>query len=859
MEQKNYYGVLDSAETQMEKEHRKLAREAAAEGFVLLKNGNGALPLQNREIALYGMGARKTVKGGLGSGSVEERYSVNIEEGLENAGFTVTTKRWLDDYDAEYERTYREYREMVEEKVAGMTDAWKIIPLAHSYVYRFPSGRLITEQDVQESRTDTAVYVLMRQAGEGNDRKLEEGDYYLTQTERENLRMVSQSYAHTILIVNVGGPMDLGILDELPGIDAVVLFAQGGMEGGNALADVLSGRVNFSGKLTDTLPLSYEDIPFGEEFSYLNGDLENENYKEGIYVGYRYYDSFDKKVRFPFGFGLSYTTFAMETERAVLEGTKVTVLVSVRNTGAQYAGREVVQCYVSAPNGRLEREYQSLAAFAKTGELAPGESQQIELSFDLRDLAGYEEADASWILEQGEYIVRIGDSSRSTKAAAVIELEETATVRRCRSCCAPQEPVEELRRRAVSEGKAWETERPDGREAACRAENGSDCETAEVAEAAETGWNSASDKKDKVVRLYLDPSAISAEIVSYELPEQEESEAEKALLDSLTENEMASLLRGGNIQAQGEGIHMVLGAAGSTAKNLTAKGIGNAVFSDGPAGLNVTNRVCRGEDGVEKAMEVPERYRWGVLAKMPVATEADGTVVYRYASAWPVELLLAQSWNTELLRRIGEATAQEMTLFGVTLWLAPGMNIHRNPLGGRTFEYYSEDPLLSGRMAAALTQGVQKTPGCGVTVKHFCCNNTEDNRDHISSNVSERALREIYLKGFEIAVRESQPRALMSSYNLLNHVYTANRGDLLNDILRCEWGYQGIVMTDWSSTGEGKADPAKCPGAGNDLVMPGTPYDTQRMEEALADGTLGMTEVRRCALRILRLLREAGV
>ena len=305
------YGALSSEPTGLELRNRALAREAAAEGFVLLKNQGGTLPLKNKKIALYGMGARRTVKGGLGSGSVEERHSVSIEEGLINGGFEITTRNWLDDYDREYRETYQVYRDMVEEKIKGLTNPVQIIPLAHSYVYRYPSGRLITENDITASETDTAVYVLTRQAGECNDRKLEPGDYYITDVERENLKILAEAYEKAILVINVGGLIDMAFLDEISGIDAVVLFVQGGEEGGNALADVLSGRKNFSGKLSDTIPLHFEDIPFGNEFSYLNGDLDNEYYKEDIYVGYRYFDSFDKPVRYPFGFGLSYTNFSL--------------------------------------------------------------------------------------------------------------------------------------------------------------------------------------------------------------------------------------------------------------------------------------------------------------------------------------------------------------------------------------------------------------------------------------------------------------------------------------------------------------------------------------------------------------------
>ena len=243
---------------------------------------------------------------------------------------------------------------------------------------------------------------------------------------------------------------------------------------------------------------------------------------------------------------------------------------------------------------------------------------------------------------------------------------------------------------------------------------------------------------------------------------------------------------------------------------------------------------------------------------LPISA-TQGTTVYRYATAWPVELLLAQTWNKDLLQDIGRAVGEEMVQFGITIWLAPGMNIHRNPLGGRTFEYYSEDPVLTGEMAAALTLGVQSHKGVGACIKHFCCNNTEDNRNGISSNVSERALREVYLKGFEIAVKKSRPKAVMSSYNQLNHIYTANRRDLLTDILRCEWGFEGFVMTDWSSTNEKAADPALCAPSGNDLVMPGSDFDRQGILVAMERGALDTETVRRCACRVLRIDRKSVV
>ena len=816
MKMADLYGTLSPEPTELELRNRALAREAAAEGFVLLKNERGALPLKDKKIALYGMGARMTVKGGLGSGSVEERFSVNIEDGLKNAGYEITTQDWLNDYDAEYASTYQAYHDMVEEKVKGLTNPMQIIPLAHSFVYRYPSGRPVTQADIEKSGTDTAIYVLMRQAGECNDRKLEKGDYYLTDIERENLKILAQAYAHTILVINVGGHIDMAFMDEIPGIDAAVLFVQGGEEGGNALADVLSGKRNFSGKLADTIPMRYEDIPFGEEFSYLNGDVRNEYYKEGIYVGYRYFDSFQKAVRYPFGFGLSYTDFTAETKSVTLNKTSVTARVEVRNIGC-FSGKEVVQLYVSAPGGK--KEYQRLVTFGKTGQLKPGVSEILELTFDLAECSSYCEAAAAWVLDAGKYVIRIGNSSRDTTVAAVIDLPRAVVTYQCRNCCA-----------AVDELPVFvpETDRVDLPECA--------------------------------LLLTADPADFVTEAAHYTEPDITETEQEQKILDSLTVEELSWFLQGGALRNPPKGAFEIHGAAGKTVTELLNKGIRNVIFSDGPAGLNIGNKVKALPMGGFAPAAVPERYSWGVMGTAMKAQleKIPGQIVYRYATAWPVEMLLAQTWNRELLRTIGDAVSEEMLNFGITIWLAPGMNIHRNPLGGRAFEYYSEDPVLTGEMAAALTRGVQSHQGLGVSVKHLCCNNSEDNRNGISANVSERALREVYLRGFEIAVKKSQPKTVMSSYNMLNHVYTANRHDLLTDILRCEWGFEGLVMTDWGSTNDHAGRPELAAPAGNDLIMPGADYDRERILKAIADGKLSPDTVRRSACRVLRMMLAAN-
>ncbi|MFV0363650.1 MAG: glycoside hydrolase family 3 protein [Suipraeoptans sp.] len=816
----NYYGTIGDEIPELEKANRRLSRRAAAESFVLLKNDH-ALPLKDKKIALYGIGARKTVKGGLGSGSVEERYSVTIEEGMVNAGYEITTGDWLDDYDHEYETTYSEWHAMVESKLVGLTNPMQIIPLAHSYVYRYPSGRLISAQDIEKSNTDTAIYVITRQAGECNDRRLEKGDYLITDEEHQNLKILASSYEHTILIINVGGMIDLSFLEEIEGIDAVVSFVQGGEEGGNALADVLSGRQNFSGKLTSTWQNCYEDVPGGENFSYLDGDLMQENYIEGIYVGYRYYDTFKKSVRYPFGFGLSYTQFEVQVKGVRTEKTNIISEIYVKNTGDTYSGKEVVQLYLSAPRNGLQKEYQSLATFFKTSELAPGADKVFTVEFDLTDMCSYDAENSRWVLDAGNYVLRVGNHSRNTQDAAVIQLKERVITKQCKTCCAPEQLLSEITVPVHQEEEALPTDLP----------------------ILQIGYQ-------EFQTIYVD----------YTEPEVDEREAEREILDALTIEEISEFLRGGALRNPPKGAFEILGAGGKTTTALLHKGIRNVIFSDGPAGVNITNRVCFCEDDSVKPVQIPERYNWGILAKTAAERliSIDGQIVNRYATAWPVEMLLAQSWNTELLTQIGTAVGEEMKLFGITLWLAPGMNIHRNPLCGRNFEYYSEDPLISGKMAAAITRGVQSQSAVGTTIKHFCCNNSEDNRCNSNSNINERALREIYLKGFEVVVKESQPLAVMSSYNMLNGTYTPNRHDLLTDILRCEWGFEGMVMTDWGSCDHDRGKLEQCAVAGNDLIMPGCDADREKIRAAMKAGELDDHTIRKSAVRVLRIMLQAN-
>ena len=768
----------DESYTPRELEHRKLAYEAACEGIVLLEN-DGTLPLQPGKIALYGSGAISTIKGGTGSGEVNERYSVNIYDGLVNAGFTVTSQSWLDEYVTELEQALDDYDQ---KRINAVKESKSLMMLMDvtNIPFAYPSGRMIEEEDVRESACSTAVYVIARQAGESGDKKLDNGDFNLFPEEIAHLRFLSENYEHTVLIINSGSSMDITPVADLH-LSAILFFCQQGEEGGNALGAILSGKVTPSGKLTDTWARSYADIPFGDQYSYLSGDTSREFYREGIYVGYRYFESFGIKPRYHFGHGLSYTDFDISADAVRAEGTRITFNITVRNTG-KYAGKEIVQAYLSCPSGRLERESRQLAAFAKTQTLAPDEEQTMPLSFDLADHAAYDTENAAWILERGSYILYIGSSSDKTDPAAEFFLEETVTLLQGKNCCVPKVPIDELHGSLQHSGPS--------------APN----------------------------RIRIDTSLLGTRQFRYPQPEPVRDEKVTETLKKLTRNDLIRLCVGAGVIGMFSGKKIVTpGTVGRTTDSLFKKGLINVNLSDGPAGIRILRRSCTKHGIIRMADYTMSfmKYLPNWIKRIVMADPEKDKLGYQFCTAFPVETSLAQTWNTELCERVGKAISVEMEAFNITYWLAPAMNIHRNPLCGRNFEYYSEDPLLTGKIAAALVRGVQSIPGNYAVIKHFACNNQEDNRNRSDSIVSERALREIYLKGFNICIRESDPKAVMSSYNLLNGVYTANSYDLLTDILRNEWGFSGIVMSDWHSTNKGLADNGGAIAAGNDLIMPG--------------------------------------
>lgn len=790
--------------TPLEQKNRALSYEAATEGIVLLSN-DGVLPLQPCPVALYGSGVQNTIKGGSGSGEVNVRHTVTVQEGLEKAGFETLTGDWLARYDRSWkagkEQFLRTYRRKM---LRPSTDLLNELMEAE---YRFPSGDVLRADELEACPTDTCIYVVSRQSGEGHDREDTAGSFRLDSTEEANIRLCAAHFAQFILIINAGAPIDLSPLDDIQGIRAVVYMGQLGMEGGHALAAMLTGQCTPSGKLAVSWPQRYSDVPWGEEFS---RNPEKAWYREGIYVGYRYYDSFDVAPRYPFGFGLSYTSFIITHERTILKKETVTCTVRVTNSGSRYAGKEIVQVYVRCPGS--DCEYQRLVAFGKTELLTPGCSQTLTLTFPVSALSHYDEAESVTYIASGRHLLQIGGSSRETEPVAVLDIPDRIVLSRHRPLCAADRPVSELRHSntfTVPEG---------------------------------------------LPVLSVSPDDFTPRTFDYNVPDSLLSSNAAEAMNRLSIADRLRFCAGTGFKGEPKGF-CTPGAVGHTTADYTALGIPNVELCDGPAGIRLERRAVQYPNGTIRALDVSisvyEFFPDWLLRLLVLGNPKKGQVLYQFVTGFPIEAVVAQTWNTSLAERIGRAVSEEMSEYGVTFWLSPALNIVRNPLCGRNFEYYSEDPFISGQMAAATTRGVQSVKGNYVTAKHFCANNQESYRHTVSSEVDERALREIYWKGFEMTVSESQPKAIMSAYNKLNGTYCSNHRELCTDLLRGEWAFDGIVMTDWYATGEDRADEVKALQAGVDLLMPGGKNVVKILAKAIAQGQLDEAAITRACRRVL--------
>ncbi|MBR0374383.1 MAG: glycoside hydrolase family 3 C-terminal domain-containing protein [Mogibacterium sp.] len=768
-------------------------RPYLADCAVLLKY-NGAFPLREPcRLEAVGAGVRYTVKGGTGSGEVNSRYFVNIEDGLESAGFHLVNKLWPEEY-AEVEAAAREqfYGDV---RRTARRNGLNIIQASMGAVMKQPDYRIPLD-----CGADAAIYVVSRISGEGNDRIPDKGDFRLTDSEVRDILALDAAYERFMLVINAGGPVDL---TPVLGVGNILVLSQLGVETGNALADILLGKRCPSGRLATTWS-RYEAYCRLGEF----GLIDDVKYREGIYVGYRWFDASGAAPLFPFGYGLGYTTFRMDTVSVAAEGSKIAVTVRVENTGG-YKGKEVAQVYLSCPAGRLDKEVKSLAGFAKTRELAPGESEDLTVRFDLCDFASYDAATPGYLLEAGQYIVLVGNNSRDVVPAGVFELAEDVVVRRTSNLF---------------------------------------------------GEIPFADYRNHRARAY-DLTGLPVQTLAFDMPAPVKRAGNPShnVLNTLSDKELALLNiggfdpRGGISSIIGDSAMSVAGAAGQSTYRLKDKGIRSIILADGPAGVRLSREYYEDKHGAhaigpvlpESMTEMLPKPVKKVLSRTP--RQRKGVIIKeQYTTAIPIATAIAQSFDLSFAELCGDIVGGEMQIFGVDLWLAPALNIHRNVLCGRNFEYYSEDPVVSGQVAAAISRGVQRHRGCGVTIKHYAANNQETNRYANNSLVSERALREIYLKGFGICVRDADPMAVMTSYNLQNGTHTSESA-ALTEILREEFGFDGLIMTDWVVGGNlllykdskyGVPNTARVAAAGCSLFMPGRKGDYQQLLEGLGDGTV---------------------
>ena len=770
------------------KEHIQLSKEAAEEGMVLLKNEGCALPLARGErIALFGKGSFDYVKGGGGSGDVTVSYVHNLYDGFVLLGKSEEVFQPL----AKFYRNYvkEQYKQGIQ---PGM--------LAEPEIPQ----ELVTEAG---AFADTAIVVISRFSGEGWDRPypgykeenctwdrvFPDGDFFLTAEEKTMIACAKQACKKVIAVLNVGGVIDTAWIRKDDGIHAALFGGQGGMEGGLAMAEVLCGLANPSGKLADTWAETLEDYPstanFHESTAYVD-------YTEDIYVGYRYFETVPgvaDRVGYPFGYGLSYTEFDVETEHVWEAEDQIFASVRVTNTG-RTAGKEVVQMYAGAPQGLLKKPAKTLISWEKTRLLQPGETQLLTLAASKKSMASYDDLGkvrkSAWVLEKGVYTFQIGTSVRDTAQADFAMIVEADTV--VEQLCEKLAPTS-LKKRMLSDGSYEElplTE-PNDPDACAFPKLKLDEEEVLVpgtraVKAMPVIWNPAYKKQEKKQLIQVAQGKLTLD----------------AFMAQLSDEDLISLLGG----QPNTGVANTYGWG-----NLPEYGVPNVMTADGPAGLRI-NPEC------------------GVCT-----------------TAWPCATMLAYSWNPELAEQVGCAAAEEVKENNIGVWLAPAVNIHRNPLCGRNFEYYSEDPLVAGKTGAAVVRGIQ-AQHIAATVKHFAANDKETNRNQSDSRVSERALREIYLKAFEIIVKEADPWAIMSSYNLINGHRASENRELLEDVLRSEWGFQGVVTTDWWTHGEHYKEI----NAGNDIKMAcGFP---ERVKKAMELGELDRAQLEHCARRVLELI-----
>lgn len=765
-------------------EYAKTARQMVAEGCVLIKNDDKALPLiKGERISIFGRIQSDYYKSGTGSGGmVNTPYVVSIPEGLKHSGTVTINEELVSIYD-EWKK-----QNPFDQGVGWAQEPWcqKEMPL--------------TDEVVMEAagKSDAALIIIGRTAGEDKDNSATQGSYLLTDEEEAMLSIVCQHFERTIVVLNVGNIIDMKWVDRFQP-KAVLYTWQGGSEGGNGIADVLTGKVSPCGKLSDTIAFDIEDYPSTKDF----GSEERNFYTEDIYVGYRYFETVAKeKVSYPFGFGLSYTEFEIQTYDFLHNDNQISFQLSVTNRG-KTAGKEVVQVYYCPPQGLLGKPFKNLIRFEKTKELQPGESQSFSIEIRPEEMASYDDSGMTghkscYVLESGEYQLYAGSSVRHTTIAGSIEIQELQIVQKCQAACVPVIPFQRLRPQVQTDGRVIRNTEEVPLRAYDMAER--------IRENLPITLEQTGDKGIRLIDV------------------KEGRASMKEFIAQLSNEDLIHLSRAEGM-CSAKATPGIAGAFGGVTESLKGFGIPVAGCSDGPSGIRMD---C-------------------------------GTMAFSH----PNGTLIACSFNKELTEELYELEALELRKNKIDTLLGPGINIHRNPLNGRNFEYFSEDPYLTGMMAAAQLKGMHKYGVTG-TIKHFACNNQELGRHTADSVVSERALREIYLKGFEHCVKESGAYSIMSTYGPLNGIWTGSNYDLLTTILRREWGFDGIVMTDWWAklNDEGsdgtRENTTAMVRAQNDLYMvcgdSKTNSNQDNTQEGLDSGTISRGELQRNAENICSVI-----
>ncbi len=828
---------------------KKIARKIAEESIVLLKNADHILPLkEKKEITFFGRTQIGTLYSGNGSGGANIAGCGTILEECEKRG--IKPESLLKEF---YE--YKASAEQVTEE--DEFDWTKVSEMVNSGIMYEIFGKYkapLDEYDVPETlifqaaeKTDTAIFVIGRNSGgEECDRHLPE-DYYLTRSEESLLKDICTHFANVVIVLNVNGLIDLSWMKKYASIKSLLFIGIPGEEGASALAGILTGEINPSGKLAVTIAEHYEDYPSADHFSWDKEHLENildyesyglsseENgstgftkspvtvYWEDIYTGYRYFDTFGKQVLYPFGYGLSYTAFAISDALVKKQNGGILVTADVKNIG-EMSGKEVIQIYLSKvyPAEGVERPYQELKGFEKMSDLAPGEKEQVKIWIPWRELAVYDEERAAWVIESGDYLLKMGNSSRDTFVKGLICVEKTILAEQCTNC---------LNITECNNGKI---------EFLTQKEN--DAEMASV-------LNITEQNKDVSGQniIFVTPEDVHDVQENRKCGKETISKAETTVSEREKERNLAELsIKELAALCVGYGPGTPFAAVGDRSDPST-------IFDDEGKPMT-TNSHPTGYPGyVSPAIE--EKGIKSVFYK-------DGPAGIG-GVAWPTEMLIACSFDKKLWQMFGDAVGKECEEQQVNVWLAPAVNLHRNPLCGRNFEYFSEDPYLTGVCACEITKGVQNSRPVIVCPKHFAANEQETfrrgnagkNVDAVDSILTERALREQYLKPFEMLVKDAGIACIMTSFNKINGSFSGGSHDLCTHILREEWGFEGAVVTDWGDM-DMVVDGADAVAAGNDIVMPGGPPVIRQILKGYEEGRVTREELEQAVRHLLIMIKR---